>query len=50
MTGNPLRFSATPVELAPKAPGIGEHTLDVLREMGLDDAQIASLMERKIVA
>lgn len=50
MTGNPLRFGGTPIELAQTAPGIGEHTLDVLRETGLDDAQIASLMERKIVA
>jgi succinyl-CoA---D-citramalate CoA-transferase len=30
-------------------PALGEHTQNVLRELGYDDAQIASLRERGIV-
>jgi crotonobetainyl-CoA:carnitine CoA-transferase CaiB-like acyl-CoA transferase len=50
MTGNPLRFGATPSELAHTAPEPGEHTLDILRELGMNDDEVASLIERKIVA
>jgi crotonobetainyl-CoA:carnitine CoA-transferase CaiB-like acyl-CoA transferase len=50
MTGNPLRFSHTPIELAATAPGIGEHTLEILRELELSDEEIALLMERRVVA
>ncbi len=50
MTGNPLRFSQTPIELAQTAPAIGEHTLPVLRELGYSDEAVASLVERRVVA
>jgi crotonobetainyl-CoA:carnitine CoA-transferase CaiB-like acyl-CoA transferase len=42
----PTLFSASPAELARHAPRIGEHTLDVLREAGLCDQEIAQLQQR----
>ncbi len=50
MTGNPLRYSRTPIELASTAPAIGEHTLEVLREAGYSDNDVALLIERGIIA
>jgi crotonobetainyl-CoA:carnitine CoA-transferase CaiB-like acyl-CoA transferase len=37
------RFSHTPAAIRHGAPGLGEHTRDVLREAGLDDGEIAAL-------
>lgn len=37
------RFSATPTDVRRTAPGLGEHTEEILREVGLDDALIAKL-------
>jgi hypothetical protein len=37
------RFSRTPAAIRHGAPGLGEHTRDVLREAGLDDGEIAAL-------
>ena len=37
------RFSATPTDVRRTAPGLGEHTDEILREVGLDDALIAKL-------
>ena len=37
------RFSGTPAAIRHGAPGLGEHTSDVLREAGLDDGDIAAL-------
>jgi crotonobetainyl-CoA:carnitine CoA-transferase CaiB-like acyl-CoA transferase len=42
----PTLFSASPAELARHAPRIGEHTLEVLREAGLCDQEIAQLQQR----
>ncbi len=36
----PVRFSATPTGQPTPAPGLGEHTASVLRELGLSEAQI----------
>jgi crotonobetainyl-CoA:carnitine CoA-transferase CaiB-like acyl-CoA transferase len=38
--GLPVKFSATPGKVATGAPLYGEHTRDVLREHGFDEAQI----------
>jgi crotonobetainyl-CoA:carnitine CoA-transferase CaiB-like acyl-CoA transferase len=49
VTGNPLRFSETPIALAATAPCIGEHTTEIAREAGLGDDEIASLLERRVI-
>lgn len=41
--GPPVHLSETPTALTRLAPVIGEHTDEVLREFGLDDAEIARL-------
>jgi crotonobetainyl-CoA:carnitine CoA-transferase CaiB-like acyl-CoA transferase len=44
------KMSATPIEARPVAALHGEHTDEVLRELGLDDTAIAALRERGVVA
>ena len=45
-SGNPLRFSLTPVTTACPAPRLGEHTADVLtRWLGMTAASVAELVE-----
>jgi crotonobetainyl-CoA:carnitine CoA-transferase CaiB-like acyl-CoA transferase len=48
--GSPLKMSATPTDAARRAPMLGEHTDDVLREAGLSDAEIASLRRDRVVS
>ncbi|MEZ5652038.1 MAG: CoA transferase [Burkholderiaceae bacterium] len=43
-TRAPARFSATPTGLRRPAPALGEHTLEILREAGLDAARIDALL------
>lgn len=40
------RFSATPTDVRRTAPELGEHTEEILREVGLDDALIAKLKDK----
>jgi crotonobetainyl-CoA:carnitine CoA-transferase CaiB-like acyl-CoA transferase len=47
---NPVQMSATPVEITRYAPMLGEHTIEVLRELGMSQDQITSLLERGIAA
>ena len=42
---NPMRFSKTPVSYRRPPPMLGQHTQEVLREMGLDDAAIDTLVK-----
>ncbi len=48
--GIPVKLSETPgsVDRLP-APGYGEHTHEVLRDLGLDEAEIEKLAEEKII-
>jgi crotonobetainyl-CoA:carnitine CoA-transferase CaiB-like acyl-CoA transferase len=43
LIGNPLKLSATPVTYRRPPPTLGQHTDEVLRELGLGDADIAAL-------
>ena len=45
----PFRFSETAVGAGSHAAALGEHTREVLREIGYDDAAIAGLRERGII-
>ncbi len=49
-TGSPLRLSRTPVRLERAGPLLGEHTTEVLAELGLDAAEIARLEQAGVVA
>jgi crotonobetainyl-CoA:carnitine CoA-transferase CaiB-like acyl-CoA transferase len=42
---NPMKFSKSPVSYRRAPPMIGQHTREVLREQGLDDAEIERLVK-----
>lgn len=46
---SPMRLSATPVRYHRAPPALGQHTDEVLRELGLDAKAIAALREGKAV-
>ncbi|MDQ0839922.1 CaiB/BaiF CoA transferase family protein [Sphingomonas faeni] len=47
--GFPIRFSKTPSRIDRGAPLVGEHSRDILSEMGMDDDAIARLVESGVV-
>jgi crotonobetainyl-CoA:carnitine CoA-transferase CaiB-like acyl-CoA transferase len=46
--GNPVKMSRTPPVMARTAPALGEDTDAILRELGLGDAEIATLRAQKV--
>jgi crotonobetainyl-CoA:carnitine CoA-transferase CaiB-like acyl-CoA transferase len=48
--GFAINFSRTPSTVARGAPLAGEHSREVLRELGLDDKRIDDLIAARIVA
>ena len=48
--GNPVKMSATPPVMTRAAPALGEDTDAILREIGLDEGEIAALRARNVVA
>ena len=47
---NPIKLSDAPVETRLKSPMVGEHTVEIMREVGFSDAEIAALRNAKAVA
>jgi len=48
--GFPIRFARTPATVARGAPLAGQHTREVLRELGRSDADIDALIASRVVA
>jgi crotonobetainyl-CoA:carnitine CoA-transferase CaiB-like acyl-CoA transferase len=46
----PWRFSRTPAAVTRYAPLFGEHNSEILRELGLNEAAVQSLYDRKVTA
>ena len=46
----PAKFSKTPTALTRHAPGKGEHTDEILRQLGLESSEIDELRKQNIVA
>lgn len=49
MAGLPLKFSDTPGRLERHPPRLGQHTAEVMRQLGYTDAAIANLAARDVV-
>src|SRR4029077_9740683 len=47
---NPIRLSEAPIETRRKSPMVGEHTVEIMREVGFSDAEIAALRDAKAIA
>ena len=47
--GCPVHFSRTPTQITRPAPMLGEHTRELLREYGYDDAAIDALVADGVV-
>ena len=45
--GCPVHFSGTPTAITRPAPLLGEHTRELLRELGYDDAAIDAMRARR---
>ena len=49
LLGLPVKFSATPGDVHRIPPGLGEHTEEILREIGVEEDESRSLREQGIV-
>jgi formyl-CoA transferase len=48
--GSPIKLSATPPDPGRRAPQLGEHTREVLREAGFDEREIEALARKGAIA
>jgi crotonobetainyl-CoA:carnitine CoA-transferase CaiB-like acyl-CoA transferase len=46
---NPIKLSDVPPGVQRKSPGVGEHTAEIMREVGYNDSEIAALRDAKAV-
>jgi crotonobetainyl-CoA:carnitine CoA-transferase CaiB-like acyl-CoA transferase len=49
LVASPMKFSETPIQYRRAPPLLGEHTVELLREAGLDDDEIASLRRENVI-
>jgi formyl-CoA transferase len=49
MAKPPTRFERTPANIRRLAPRLGEHTLEVLQELGFGEAEIEDMRARKVI-
>ncbi len=49
LVASPMKFSATPVQYRRPPPLLGEHTDEVLGELGLSSAEIAALRQAAVI-
>jgi crotonobetainyl-CoA:carnitine CoA-transferase CaiB-like acyl-CoA transferase len=49
VVGIPVKLSVTPGEVRSPAPQLGEHTDEILRELGYDDAHIERLRQEAVI-
>ena len=47
---NPIKLSDAPVEVRRPSPAVGEHTVEIMGEVGYSDAEIAALRDAKAIA
>ena len=47
---NPIKLSDAPVDTRRKSPMVGEHTAEIMREVGYSDGEIAALRDAKAIA
>ncbi len=50
MPGFPLKLSETPARLYKPSPQVGEHSVEVLQELGYHEKEIQSLIQDRVVA
>ena len=49
MTGLPVKLSNNPCRIGLPAPRLGEHTEEVLTELGIGDSELDGLRAKKVI-
>lgn len=47
---NPIKLSDAPIKTRLRSPAVGEHTVEIMREVGFSDTEIAALRDAKAIA